>query len=150
MNIKWTKIKARQIKFSFSDQFDFNGVCKKFGSGSKWAVIGVKTYVDGLVSKWTVLGGRTGQSKRLNLEGDESNWKVKKTLSGRSEKVGSPEIQKWTVQGEKTVRYKEMNLGDLEKVGQKGSRSKRINLNGLQKCKWTVQKQKLDGLKEWN
>ena len=64
--------------------------------------------------------------------------------------MDSPEIQKWTVQGEKTVRYKEMNLGDLEKVGKKGSWSKRINLDGLQKCKWTVQKQKLDGLKEWN
>ena len=123
MNIKWTKIKARQIKFSFSDQFVFNGVCKKFGSGSKWAVIGVKTYVDGLVSKWTVLGGRSGQSKRLNLEGHESNWKVKKTKSGRSEKVDSPEIQKWTVQRENSGRSRESRSKGISVKKDKSGRS---------------------------
>ena len=68
----------------------------------------------------------------------------------RSKRLKVDGLRKLTVLKFKSGRSNEKIVGDLEKVGQKGSRSKRINLDGLQKCKWTVQKQKLDGLKEWN
>ena len=57
----------------------------------------VKSKADGLGSKWTVLWGKTGRSKRLKLNGYESNWAVQKTNSERSAKVEGHEIQKWTV-----------------------------------------------------
>ena len=65
------------------------------------------TYVHGLV-KVDGPGGLDWTIQKTELVKSWSNWKVKKTRNGRSEKVDTPEIQECTVKGKNWIIKKKL------------------------------------------
>ena len=61
-------------------------------------------------------------------------------------KVDGPKIQKGKDNGKGLY---DLKLRIWTVSGNKSRRCKWMKLDGFKKCKWTIQKQKLDGLKKW-